>query len=489
MRSFLCIFMSASLAWADISVTTRGFDNPRSGANTRESIINPGNVALMANLGTYAVDGAVWAQPLVAAGIGGRTLVIVATENSSIYAFDAAAPGSTYLWRQHVTTPWTFTPTPGSTSIYPNGQIGCMPTPVLDMGLSVVFAACMNADRTWRLYSLNLADGSTYHAPIVIAATDTISGIAFDQNVMVERAALLLFNETVYVSFGSDWAEHVTYPYNGWVMGYNTSTLAQSYKWCATCSQGILGQGGVWMGGGGLAANDTSVFTALGNGLWDGITAFGQSIVKLGASLTVDDWYTPTNHAAESAADADLGQNRVILIGATHLVQVQKSGRVWVLDQANMGHLQSSGVGPVQTWDLSGDLWADAYVYANGAMYIASQSATVQRYAWLGAAFNLTAISASSGTARGGAMSYSSNGATNGIVWVTSCATSAGQALVNGTLRAIRTDTMTEAWNSGVYGLLAKWNPPTVANGRVYVPTNNSVVVFGNPLPTWMYLL
>jgi len=74
-----------------------------------------------------------------------------------------------------------------------------------------------------------------------------------------------------------------------------------------------------------------------------------------------------------------------------------------------------------------------------------------------------------------------------GIIWASHPINlNANQAVVPGMLRAIDAGNLSrELWNSTLQpndnlGLLAKFTPPTVANGRVYMATfSNKVCVFG----------
>jgi outer membrane protein assembly factor BamB len=63
---------------------------------------------------------------------------------------------------------------------------------------------------------------------------------------------------------------------------------------------------------------------------------------------------------------------------------------------------------------------------------------------------------------------------------------SPGNTVVSGILRAIRAETMEEIWNSqevpgrDSVGTYAKFVPPLIVNGKVYMATfNNSVMVYG----------
>src|SRR5438477_11955573 len=80
---------------AQVSVLTYHNDNLRTGANTSETILTPANVSsnIFKRLFSRGVDGYVYAQPLVAAGVnipraGACHVVYVATAHDGLYAFD-----------------------------------------------------------------------------------------------------------------------------------------------------------------------------------------------------------------------------------------------------------------------------------------------------------------------------------------------------------------------------------------------------------------
>src|SRR5258708_1910328 len=81
---------------AQVSVTTYRYDNSRSGVNSQENLLSPFNVnaSQFGKQFSQSVDGYVFAQPLYVPnlslpGKGTHNVIFVATENDSVYAFDA----------------------------------------------------------------------------------------------------------------------------------------------------------------------------------------------------------------------------------------------------------------------------------------------------------------------------------------------------------------------------------------------------------------
>src|SRR5205807_8776449 len=123
-------------------------------------------------------------------------------------------------------------------------------------------------------------------------------------------------------------------------------------------------------------------------------------------------------------------------------------------------------------------------------LYIWGVSDTLRHYACSSATGTFTTTPlAKGGTSPfpGGALSISANGATNGILWATAPTSVARISNAPGVLHAYdATNVANELWNSyqnqprDDFGYYAKFNPPTIANGKVYVPTfSNTLVVYG----------
>ena len=99
--------------FAQTSVTTQHNDAARTGANLTETILTTTNVNVseFGKLFERAVDDEIYGQPLhvdgvSVPGVGVRNVVYVATNNDSVYAFDADDAARTApLWRVSYTNP------------------------------------------------------------------------------------------------------------------------------------------------------------------------------------------------------------------------------------------------------------------------------------------------------------------------------------------------------------------------------------------------
>ena len=183
--------------------------------------------------------------------------------------------------------------------------------------------------------------------------------MSFDPEQYAERAALLLMQDTVYISFTSHCDQP---PYSGWVMAYNEHTLAQTAAFNAAPNSGGAGPA-IWMAGGGPAADSSgNVYLLTANGGFEttlnasGFPSqgdYGNSFLKLSpGTLTVADYFAMFNEVAESNADEDLGSGGILLLPdltdstnvTRHLaVGAGKDGNLYVVDEFNNDVLRYDG--------------------------------------------------------------------------------------------------------------------------------------------------
>ncbi len=336
-------------------------------------------------------------------------------------------------------------------------------------------------------------------------SSDSIGGVlTFGPIMHWQRPGLLLWGGVVYVAFGSH--EDQT-PYHGWLFGYNASTLAQTVVYCSTPNGS---EGGFWQGGAGLALDPSTgyLYAATGNGSMDANTGqvdYGDSVLKLDTSnqLAVLDYFSPSNQASLSSADADLGSGGATLIPGTTLgLAGGKDGTMYLFDRNNLGGYNSSVDQVVQEWQATysylqtGDAgFFGGAVYYNSQLYVWGRRDNLKEYAFNGSTFNTTptegTIAIPDGYSDEPAMSISANGTTAGSAILWSAYSTNGDSPNGGASPGIlvalnASDVTQELWDSNqnhardYSGSWAKWSPPTIANGKVYLATFDNVVnVYG----------
>ncbi len=274
---FLLVTFIASTR-ADVAVLTQHNNLSRTGANVEETVLKTNNV----NTNTFGlvftrtVDDQIYAQPLVMTNVavpgkGAHNLVIVATVNDSVYAFDADdASVSAPYWQVSFTNANAVPPRNLDLSALGscggnyndfNGNIGIVGTPVIDPASGTVYmvARTKESGSTYvqRLHALDVRTGQERPgSPVVITATYSGNGdgnvggvITFDPVRQNQRPALTLVNGVVYIA----WSSHCDLgPYHGWVIGYDATNLTRVVVYNNT-PNGY--DGGIWMSGEGISAD------------------------------------------------------------------------------------------------------------------------------------------------------------------------------------------------------------------------------------------
>lgn len=498
----ICLPFGSWCALAQTDVTTANYGNTRANANLNETILTRAAVSSSAfgKLGTFPVDGQIYAQPLYVggvqiSGVGMKNVVFVATMNDSVYAIDADAPGSnTPLWQVSLGTAAPSAAIPDLEDVNP--QVGILSTPVIDPGAQVIYVVGETFEGgapVFRLHGLSLADGHEMeNGPAVISASFPGAGsasvngtIAFDPFWHLQRPGLALANGTIYIAFGSHGDAG---NYHGWLMSYNASNLQQQIAVFNTTPNG--NGGAIWQSGRAPTIDDGgNVYVVTGNGDFDGVSNFSGAVLKLsGTDLTLLDWYTPAAWQSLNANDLDVGSTGAILVPGTNLALAgDKGGRLLNLNSTSLGHIESAAAvddflaSPAGIFGLA--LWQTTQ---GTLLYEHDLNGFLKAYPVTSTAITQTPVSIGTwnGDSEYHGMAVSSNGASDGIVWETTGDHS--QAGVPGTLHAWNASDLTqELWNSSlnpldVLGSFAKFVAPLVVNGRVYVPTfSNQLVIYG----------
>jgi hypothetical protein len=513
---------------AQVNVTTYHNDNARTGQNLQETILAPANVNSdqFGKLFSVSVDGYVYAQPLYLSNVnisaGTHNVLYVATEHDSVYAIDA--DHGTIYWQTSLIPSGGSTVNSSSdlacTDLVP--EVGITGTPVIDTGTGTIYLVATSKVAGSVVQYLHALDVVTYAekfgGPVLIQAT--VPGTAADGNGATvsfsplfqnQRAALLLVNGHVVIG----WSSHCDHsPWHGWIMSYRASSLSQEAV-LNTSANGSAS--GVWMSGGGLAADSNgNIYFATGNGTWNGTTDYGDSIVRLGLpsgdNFTVLDYFTPYNQSSLSGGDTDVGSGGLVLLptlpsGQQLLAQMGKEGKIYLVDINNMGKYcvnavpACSGRDPNIVQEIpaaTAGVWG-APAYWNGSLYWGASSVgtpdNLKAFSFNADDSGLISTSPTSESLKtfsfaSPSPSVSANGETNGILWGLDNSaygyTCVGDANCQVLYAYDATNLANLLYNSSqasnnrdIPGGAVKFSTPTVANGKVYVGSVQKVSAFG----------
>ncbi len=350
----LCV----STAVAQTDITTWQVDTKHTGVNANETILTPSFVHTSGNLiplFSEKVDGQVFAQPLYLSGTtssklpGGwadgqthNNVVLVVTENATLYAFDADQDPK-YVKGHGTSNPiWSLHLVPtGNTTAVPIPQIdtnsapdirplfGDTATPVIDATQGIIYVvsalkdtATLPASHPYEqlLWAIDLKSGQPVNGSPVVINPQFNGAFAGDNNTPCSqtsqipntpnsngcendnepappagtipfyplhshlRTALTLDNfnghNTLYLAYAS---HSDGTPYSGFVVGYNATTLQQTTEFTTTPDNTF--EAGIWMGGASPAIDPAlnKMYVITGNGgNWDNKNSANQPLAPMG---------------------------------------------------------------------------------------------------------------------------------------------------------------------------------------------------------------
>lgn len=503
-------------------------DNFRTGQNLAERVLTPSKVNAQ-RFGlkfTDAVDGFIYAEPLYVPNVtipsqGTHNVVYVATENDSVYAFDADVAGPP-LWQTSFIDPANgITPVPVS-DLGPDCMdltkiIGITATPVIDPSTGTLFVVSKvklgPGSYQQQLHALDITTGLEQpNSPVTIVASGPGTGeaslngvVTFDPLLQNDRAALTLANGVVYLTFASHC--DIT-PYHGWILGYDETTLAQVIVYDDTPNGS---QGGIWESGCGPGVDTNGDLIAVtGNGTFDTVASpidYGDSFIRLTpnigtpGTMTVDSFFTPLNELILDDEDADMGSGGNLLLPDQpgpnpHLViGIGKLGTIYLVNRDSMGGFNASMDQMVQELPgaIGGMFSTPAYwqgkvakgLVRNMIYTVASNDQPKSFVITNGMIETATESIARNFTFGfpGASPVISANNTTGGIMWaVNASGFSTGGTAILYAFDAINLNN--ELYDSNQVtsdhpGPAVKFAVPTVANGSVYLGTQTQLAVFG----------
>jgi hypothetical protein len=486
-----------------VSVLTYHNDDVRDGANTTETTLTPTNVnsQQFGKLYSYSVDGQIYAQPLYVPNltISGvlHNVVFVATENDTVYAFDADGLQQTALWQRHLATPLQINDDEGIKPL-----LGITSTPVIDNTTNTMYVltdGLESGNKVYRLHALDLASGGEkFGGPVIVTGTvpgtgqDSHNGQITLETDCYQRNGLALdpASNAVYISFG-----HCAH---GWVLAYDKASLQQ----IAIMNDTNDGAGGgLW--GGTPAIDDTTgdIYLITGVDLDDPAPDYNDSFLRLQAStLNILDYFKPSDEQILRDNDADLGSGSPIIMPNNpsqyphELIGGGKDGRIFVVNRDNMGGYQMTDhvIQEVQTGTQQYDNIFTTPTLWNNTIYYHEAQDVVQAFSWDPSTGLISTGPIMQGTitygGHGANTSLSSNGSSAGILWDldTTNSGSGGAAIL---YAYDATNLQTELYDSSqagsrdTAGPAVKFTLPTIADGLVFVGTASELDVYGELPP------
>lgn len=489
------------------AVLTYHNDDARDGAYLEEVTLTPSNVnpTQFGKVMTYPVDGQIYAQPLYMPQLtingGVHDVVFIATQNNSLYAFDADATtgNGTTFWHSNFGTPANAYDAGG-----PWPVVGILSTPVIDATTNTIYIVTHveGGNPEYTLHALDVTTGKDRVTPAGISGT--VQGDSLNSG-CYQRMGLALdpVSNAVYAAIGSC-------P-SGWVFAYDKTTLQQKAIFDATPG---AGGGGFWGSGGAPAIDDSTGDLYIMNGTDAGdqqwiyptsMDGYNDSFLRMDPnSLSVLDYFAPDDNVFLATNDADLGSGANILVpgSATYPHEVLgggKDGNIFVVNRDSMGGYNNQTNNVLQVVHTGTSQFDNIFstpVYWNGMVYFHSNGDVLRAFSWTAGAAAGQQLSsnsvANSGTVfnqHGATPSLSANGTTNGIIWdIDNSAYKNTDPNTSGpaVLHAYEASNIAnELYNSAdarsrdTAGLALKMTSPTIANGRVFVPTGSELDIYG----------
>jgi hypothetical protein len=497
-------------------VLTYHGDYTRSGLYSTETLLTPGNVnpSQFGKLFFYNVDGFIVGQPLympnvTIPGSGVHNVVYVTTLHDSIYAFDADNLSAAPLWQVSLINQ------SGGVTTVPISAQGCPSTGFTETGIlgtpviagpsgTMYFVAKTqevsggSTNYVFRLHALDITTGlEKLGGPLVISAsivapngnTDT-----FQPQRLLQRPALLLENNVLYVGFGSNGCD---FSAQGWFFAFDSGIVSGSLQQLAVLNTApnVSYGASIWQSGEGPAGDGNgNVFFSTANGTFDFSTGgpdLGDSVIKTSyssGSMEVDDYFTPFDQGNMSVKDLDLGSGGPLVLlnqpgqVSNLLITSGKTGGIYLLNMDSLGGYNPLGNSQIVQYLPEGTLgpFYSTPVFWNNNVYFAANADNVKAFSLTNGLLSTSPTIVSKSVLSGGSPVISVNGNTNSnaILWIV-----ANPA--NPLLEAMNAASLTLLYNSSqvsnrdTLGSIAHFATPLDGNGRIYVGTQTQLIAYG----------
>ncbi len=268
----------------------RGFDNNNSSANTNETILTHANVGKLRQYYTLPMEGdrvGGEAQPLVCPAVvcdDGtiRDICIMQSMNNLLYAFDLNR--SDIVWSKKLSVPVNGNQGTNIDAYGINDHWGMLATGVYDPSTFRIYCTAWTdpngnaATAYWQMHVLDVRTGERVCAPVAVNGFSNSQ--TWNSMMRKQRSSLLMTNvngvKTVF--FASGTVYETSAGAAGWVFAFDVASNTFAADLAMTEGEGA----GIWMAGGSMCADSAGyLYAVTGNGGFDGVTNFGESIVQL----------------------------------------------------------------------------------------------------------------------------------------------------------------------------------------------------------------
>jgi hypothetical protein len=532
---FLLVISAAVSGQTVPNVVTYHNDSARTGQNQLEVKLTPANVKATAfgKVFSVPIDGWAMAQPLYLTGLtigsGTHNVVYVATINNSVYAFDG--DNGSALWHVQYETPTSYAHLchDSNFQLSPSGGAGIVGTPVIDPVKKLLYFVTKTGDGSpgkpfaLKLHAVSATTGvDQTGSPVAIIPQNNPTTFLPQYHMARPGMALSADGQTVYVALGSTGCQAFGFNNHGWVFAYQTGDLTQKGVFVDTPG----GNGAaIWQSGAGIAMDSAGkLYVETGDGPFDASPGpgadYGDSVLKLSATADLADYFTPFNQKYLLTNDLEPGSSGPLVIDNNRhdatvphlLIGSGKVADVYVMNRNNLGGYCSScqttntnivqqvshpsdfggGVGHPPNFRYGAPAFFNAggpSATADGYVYFPTNAAAILSYPISNGVLATTPVRTPNKMGDPGAPSISSNGTSNGIVWVVNRTKEDNTTGTNtGTLLAYDAVTLAMLYTSDqasggrdTLGAVGHFIIPTIVNGMVYVATQAQLVAYGAP--------
>lgn len=269
----------------------------------------------LAVIKSIELDGAVYASPIAVDGV-----IVVATENDSLYGFSVAGK---QLWHTKVGSP-----SPAYERDCGNiDPLGITGTPIYSARTGDVYAVAEHGGKVGHtLFALDLHTGKVRWQKDVDLPGPTPAA-------MQQRGALAITGGRVWAPYGAQYGDCSNY--KGRVVGVRLDGTGDPVRYDPSTRR----QGGIWNPAGGTvdARGHLLVVSANGSSFPGDEYDHTNSVLELSPDGQLVDSFAPSDWAENNQGDVGLGSQGVALVGTKWAVLGGKSGPVYVLRQGNLG--------------------------------------------------------------------------------------------------------------------------------------------------------